>query len=354
MTNIKMTNIEMTNIKTIKSCVYGKDNKYVDVTDIVKHQLQSCGKVDVNNTSFKCDPIYGVKKELIVNMETVSNGVTTTTKVVIDEGDTYHNSEYMNTASKPIVGLGVSDLSDKLKDIKLTTTNQVVIKCYYHIFCTKDPITLQVVDEQLDTICNSTFYDRFDVINCCVTGNDLNHYNMVMDKLVIRCGNSNGKIKIHKSVFGDTSYERYTLNSIRDDPDLNSNDTFILYIHSKGVTRSDIPAFVTTWRKCLMYFLATNAEVCIDKFMKHPYDTVSIFHVPHGKMSPDGAYYAGNFWWARGTYLKRLFSKHIIGPKYYDTEQFLFKDKPNFCNLYEWNWNFKPIEPQQYLKKKLQ
>jgi hypothetical protein len=298
----------------IKNCLYGKNKNYIDVTSIVRTNLQKYGSIMVDNTNFT-DPCYGVRKELIINLDNGSN-------IIVEEGKVYIE--------------------------QLQSDTPIKLKCYYHIFCTQDPIILQIVDEQLDTIKHSSLYNKFDVINCCVTGNHLQNYNLVLEKLNTRCKESNGKIRIHKSVFGDTSYERFTLKSIKDDPDLNEN-TYILYIHSKGVTRQDVPVLITKWRKCLMHFLVTKGERCINMFIKQPYDTVGIFHIPQSKdISPDGAYYAGNMWWARGSYLRKLFSKFTIGEKYYDTEQFLFKDNPHFCNLYNWNWNLQPVEEHNY------
>jgi len=342
----------------IKSCSYGKNSKYINVTSIVKTHLVQHGYVEVNNVNFT-DPIPGVRKELVINFDQSDNS----TPVIVEEDGTYRNPSYVsslytNLALDPHNESVVSNTitNNELVNNKTGSDGQVdkpiKLKCYYHIFCNDNPVVFQIVDEQLETFKSSNLYSKFDVINCCVTGNNLTIYNLMINKLTVISKDTNNKIKIHKCIFGDKTYERYTLYSIKDDPDLDNNNTFILYIHSKGISRRDAPAMVAKWRKCLLHFLVTKGQTCIDMFMKHPYDTVGIFHVPYGNMSPDGAYYAGNFWWARGPYLKQLFNNYTIGSTYCATEQFLFKNQPIFRNLYDWNWNLQAIEPHNYLHRK--
>lgn len=223
------------------------------------------------------------------------------------------------------------------------------LKCYYHIFCNDNPIVLDIVEEQLDYIMSSPIYQLFDSINCCVTGNYAPYYQAVLDKINKINQSTDGRLRVHKAVFGDTSYERFTLYAIRDDPDVISgaDNTFIFYLHSKGVTkigeRINEAELMAKWRKCMMHFLLTKGEKCLEALLDKAkqYDTVGILYVPNdGIINKDGPIYGGNFWWTRASYIKRCFDvSPIIDSYYWGPEHFIFTCQPNFCCLYQyWDW----------------
>ncbi|MHB1909683.1 MAG: hypothetical protein ACYCQJ_12580 [Nitrososphaerales archaeon] len=294
------------------SARYGTNGKYVDVTSIVQQQFTKYGYIIVNNDLFG-DPCLGHVKHLILN--------TKDGEVTIAEGQKYF--------------IEPSEIPD-----------DIILKCYYHIFCGSNPTIFEIVAEQLSTIKSSPIYDRFKEINMCITGDHMDNYNAVLDKLRTVCEESGGKFKIHKQVFGDKTYERYTLYAIKDDPDLNSDNTFILYLHSKGVSRkTDIQSFISKWRQCMQHFLLTRANKCINQFLLNKYNTVGIFYI----LDQGHEYYGGNFWWAKGSYLKKLFDTYEIGPDYFDTEKFILKLKPtNLCDMYKFSWSWKQLEPNLY------
>jgi len=322
------------------SCSYGKDGNYIDVTDKAKTLLSKDGLLDASNRNFG-DPLLNVKKELKLRLKLDPGlgldpepGLEDRATIVITEGDSY--------------SLRHGPLSQK----------DVILKCYYHIFVTNNPAMLNIIDEQINTLLYSSIYNKFTVINCCLSGNDKNHYNHVLRKLSNLQRETGGKIKLLKAVFGDTTYERFTLDEMRHDPDINNpetnNKTFILYIHSKGATRKDVD-LVAKWRRCLMHFLVVRATVCIEKFLNDNYDTIGIcyFH-NYGFTYADGVtvygnHFGGNFWWVKGSYMQRVLQNHIIGPRYYDTEQLLFKEQPKFCNLYDWDWSYAQFEEHNYI-----
>jgi len=301
---------------TIKTCFYGTDTVSLNVTGIVAEQLKSRGYIIVSNLHFT-DPVPGVVKNL-----TVTHDDGTVTKVV--EGKTFC-----------------------LPTVTLPSSRK--IKCYYHIFCSKSTPT--ILEEQLQAIMSSPIYSNIDSVNCCVSGNDLGSFQAVLQRLQT-LGQQHKQIKLLKAVFGDTSYERLTLNEIKNDPDLTA-DTYILYLHSKGASRRQ-DANITKWRKCMQHFLLKKADLCLSMFETYGYETVGPFLIRnHHAGYPDGHHcfmdaYGGNFWWARGSYLKKLFNEHTIGPRYYDTEQFLFKSRPHACNLYDFCYSLRPCNEVYY------
>lgn len=299
--------------------LYGKDKIYIDVTKRVEEEINKYGYVYVSNEIFT-DPYPGYVKEL---------------KVISHDQETYV------TEGNLYIPLNKNSLQINKR-----------LKCYYHCFCSE--LIVDIFDEQIKLILESPIYNNFESINCCVSGNNLKTYNLVLEKLR-RLEKATNKIKIRKAIFGDKSYERFTLNEIKNDSELNelNENTYILYIHSKGASRQD-KDFVRKWRNCLMHFLLTKGDKCIDMFLNNDYDTVGALYIGnHIAIYPDGhtdsgTIYAGNFWWAKGSYLSRLFQKHIIGPQYYDPEFFLFKENPKVCDLYEWRWDLQPLEENNW------
>lgn len=202
------------------------------------------------------------------------------------------------------------------------------VQVYYHIFATDNKEFLYIIKEQIEYINSSPIYNTIDHINICLTGNSRENF----DKTIEYIKTLDSKYVLRKCEFADTSYERYTLLTLKEDllKDNNSENNKYLYIHSKGASTSiqSHKKPVQHWRRCMMYFLLSRGDICLEKL--NVYDTVGIFqhpthHLPH---------YSGNFWWATGSYLKTLFSNYSIDDEYLGPEMFLFKANPRAFNLH--------------------
>ena len=184
---------------------------------------------------------------------------------------------------------------------------------YYHIFVNPFPESVRLVEEQLDTIKNSSIYPLIECVMCCITGNNKPNFDHICQK-VATLGN---KFKIKKSQLNDTTGERFTLTELLNDA---QKDTAYLYIHSKGITRINQPhmyACVTDWRKCMEFFLITHGERYL--YLLENHDTLGIFKHPTYKLP----HYSGNFWWARGDYLIALQQTSKISDDYLGPEMFI-------------------------------
>lgn len=108
----------------------------------------------------------------------------------------------------------------------------------------------------------------------------------------------------------DDSYERLTLLSIHHHI---KPEDFILYIHSKGVTKYDLD-IVRDWRNLMEWCLIKNYKMCLDLLQNH--DVVGINRhpdpVPH---------FSGNFWWTKGSHYMKL--PDTIGSEYTDPEMYI-------------------------------
>ncbi len=95
----------------------------------------------------------------------------------------------------------------------------------------------------------------------------------------------------------DTSlFEFPTIELLRKHAD--DNDSMILYLHTKGVSRTG-PS-IDDWRACMLYWMVERWNECVDKLIKG-YDAVGYTRcerpLPH---------FQGNFWWAKSSYIRTL------------------------------------------------
>ena len=105
-----------------------------------------------------------------------------------------------------------------------------------------------------------------------------------------------GKLQnTHVFINDNTTMERDTLQRARNYA-VEHPRSAILYLHSKGATRNGNQN-VNAWVDYMEYFLIEHYNSCLDHL--RAYDTAGVDY--HTSPSP---HYAGNFWWARGSYLK--------------------------------------------------
>lgn len=91
-------------------------------------------------------------------------------------------------------------------------------------------------------------------------------------------------------------FEGFTLDLIYKYAHTYSQDTNVLYMHTKGITRNS--AQTSNWREALQHFCIHQWANCVRELEYH--DTVGV---------TDGnsqAVFSGNFWWARSDYIKTL------------------------------------------------
>lgn len=205
------------------------------------------------------------------------------------------------------------------------------IKIFYHIYCIEP--TEKFVKDQINKIIFSGLYHKVKAIYCFLVGEtkfieSIKTLLTLHGKKFIIASIGYGSItykqilELNKNVVipnteewlmyegNNNPHERTTLLQIK--KFIKPNDK-ILYIHSKGVTRSnhDHHAIkcILDWRNCMEYWLIYNHEQCIK--LLDEYDTVGINHI----MLPK-PHYSGNFWWTTAKYYNTLsdtidYSDHI-------------------------------------------
>ena len=164
---------------------------------------------------------------------------------------------------------------------------------------------VEVVKDQLITLRTSGLLERCDYIYVGFLGEKIK-INWLLEEST--------KISIiaHDSFF--KHYERLTINALVDYCNGKNNPTnewqeeYILYIHSKGLTRGRTNNNVNKWRKFMEYFLIENFEKVLP-FLEH-FDVVGCNAINHGTLKSKvhdeshHIHFSGNFWWSKKSFLK--------------------------------------------------
>lgn len=85
-------------------------------------------------------------------------------------------------------------------------------------------------------------------------------------------------------------------------------DYYVLYFHSKGATReteSEYGKFIIQWRRCLMRHCVSEWRHCV-ALLDQGFDAVGAHWMPGAGPLHNQNIFAGNFWWAKASFLATL------------------------------------------------
>lgn len=159
---------------------------------------------------------------------------------------------------------------------------------FYHMLYTNDCI--ERFESTFLKIKNSKLYDCIEAINLNIVGN----YNSSLYTF------NDPKIKV-TTYTNEVNGEMDTIKYLHDYCATIEENTPILYLHGKGVTRGTNQN-IKDWIDLMEYFLIERWEECIAKLKD--YDTCGVnlnSELPSIKL-----HYSGNFWWANSDYIKKL------------------------------------------------
>ena len=171
---------------------------------------------------------------------------------------------------------------------------------------------------QIDEMLNSGFYDACEQILCFITGNNDN----ILAKL-----SSLSKVQIIQTP--NNEMEKYCLNNYK--KYINVGTYNVVYLHTKGASRSTLNEFANDWCKICNYFTINLWK--LNMILLQYYSCIGInmmsYPVPH---------FSGNNWWATSEHLSNL--KEPIGEKYLDPEMYILNSiniKNNNAKVYQPN-----------------
>ena len=152
---------------------------------------------------------------------------------------------------------------------------------YFHVGCVAH---WEVVFEKLIALLHqSGLYDKVDKIKLGVlTTSPIQQ--LYLDKIEVVYLSSDLSL-----------YETPTIQALHEHAQ--EEDFYVLYIHSKGVTRQGHPG-VVDWTRLLAHFNIERHEECIAGLEAHDVVGVNLGGKP--------LHYSGNFWWSKSTHLRTL------------------------------------------------
>ena len=152
--------------------------------------------------------------------------------------------------------------------------------------------------QQMFNLYVSGLYDAADVINICVAGNQLLPFQWK---------------KFDVKYIKDVSSELDSLKLLYDYCSL--NECKVLYFHSKGLSYNGYKEreYVDAWRLYLEYYVINKWNECVHLLDEYDivgteWDDKSVVYVDRNKQidADTSGFYVGNFWWANGSYVRKL------------------------------------------------
>jgi hypothetical protein len=152
-------------------------------------------------------------------------------------------------------------------------------------------------------------------------------------------------------------YEIPAINLIKEFSE-NNLDSYILYLHTKGVSYSNDYIQENDWINYMLYFLVEKYENCIS-LLDMSYESLGCNYsndfdkeVFSGCHSFPPSHYSGNFWWANTNHLKTLPKIPIENINKDDAEFWLFNNNHKYLNLHNSNINhYKYYYPRENYEK---
>lgn len=155
---------------------------------------------------------------------------------------------------------------------------------FYHLFTVND--WLIRFQKTYQKIKESELFEEIECIFVIIVGPDkecaqkqLNSYNKVIVKV--------------KDI--DTS-EAETLKELINFSEINESN--ILYLHSKGVTKSNSKP-IQDWIDYMEYFLIQKYKTCLKELENHDVIGLNFYEKPW-------KHFSGNFWWTKTEHIKKL------------------------------------------------
>jgi len=164
-----------------------------------------------------------------------------------------------------------------------------MVHIYYHIYAI-DGVE-SIIDEQLFLI-----EKHFDFPYILNVGIAIANENVSTSKVLEKFTKPNHKIRDIRA----QGNEFVTLDLIENDKEKFGDSNYILYIHTKGASKQNEPVYknIQSWRHIMNYFNIEKVKNVFKLFEKTEFNTYGVLL--------RGYFYSGNFWWAKGSYLKTI------------------------------------------------
>lgn len=184
------------------------------------------------------------------------------------------------------------------------------IYVYIHICCIHN--WKEVFAQLVSDIKTSGLYDKIEKIRCVVlTANGISDELFQDPKIQL--------LSVHRNV---NLYEIATLHPLYDHAQ--TEDFYVLYLHTKGVRHNNTNPCVLDWVKYLSYYNIEQHEKCIEGLETN--DTVGV-----NLIQDPCVHYSGNFWWSKSSHLRTL--QKCVYNCYNSPEFWITSGNGKFLNL---------------------
>ena len=166
-----------------------------------------------------------------------------------------------------------------------------MIHIYYHIYAIEG--VEQIIDEQLSLIKNHFDFPYILNVGISIAENNISTTSILE------------KVKSNLRDILSNGNEWTTLDLIRNDAEKFGDSDYILYIHTKGASKQKDANYnnIISWRHLMNYFNIEKVKNVFKLFEKTEFNTYGVILKGH--------FYSGNFWWAKGSYLKTINLENI-------------------------------------------
>lgn len=167
------------------------------------------------------------------------------------------------------------------------------------------PGAMYIAREMFDSFVNSGLIDNAEFAIYCNYGYDEFEWLRERSKLY-------PKIELfYPKTTPGKEFEIPTIIALKDFCDNQNSEYCVLYLHQKGAT-APTDLLKDKWRKQMIDANVTNWESMVEK-LEQGFDTAGIFLQKEVQLNKLGInvgknkyHYAGNFWWAKSSYIKKL------------------------------------------------
>ena len=190
---------------------------------------------------------------------------------------------------------------------------------YIHVCCINN--WKEVFNGLLFDIRKSGLYVKTREIRCYVLSENIDQDLLYLkdDKIKIIGYSSNLKL-----------YEVVSINTLYKDSLNETENAYVLYLHTKGVTKDYNNLNVKDWVELLCYFNIYKHEECLNKLVEG-YDAVSV-----NLYREPWIHFAGNFWWSSFNHIKKL--QMCTYSDYFNPEKWICDiNNSKYCGLFNSN-----------------
>lgn len=178
--------------------------------------------------------------------------------------------------------------------------------------------TYDVLGQMLDTIMHSGLMQQLDALYIMHYGNEYMNQTYVNENANVHY------IHVDRSC---ANFEIPTLQSmifLANDEKLHE-DSHILYMHTKGVSYTNIPKPIHDWRKYMLYFMVTLWQKCYYLMKSGEFDVVGtslrMLNITHKLEEVTGPMIMGNYFWTTAKHIRSL--PPFMHQHKYDAELFI-------------------------------